>query len=483
MPDKNKIIWRNHILFFLFIILFGIYKFSFHEFWKDEWQAWFVATDTTIREMFSILPYEGHPSLWYLILRFANLLSELLIPAVPKEYVIQIVHFLLSIICFYIFFIKFRLNIWIKLGFCISYYMFFEYGIVNRGYVLVILCTFILGVLAHCPLKNYLKYSIVLLLLTQTEVYGLFIAFAFTLYTVLSYLEQKSGKQIKQLVIIVGTLLLGAFIFFITNWSALPENQSAIFSEFTKFRLTDTIKAFQALLVNTFFPGIIPTIYHGISTIGVLLSIAIACGIFFTFNKNKKLLYSYLLFFAAVYLFITFFYIGAPRQWGIHFIFYITFLNVFLVSSDKIKFNKIATGLIILTMIFQGIHGIKIIKREKDEPFSNAIVAGRFIKQNIPKNSPVFAVNNMYCTPVIGYADRKFLSLPYIEYFSYFKWKDKLYIPHIKDFILIKSKMDVNEIYIISYKPFLREKYPGLKLVTAFDKPNIRNENYYLYSY
>ena len=56
-------------------ILFNLVMIFRHEAWRDEAQAWLIAKDASIFELFNnILSYEGHPCLWYLILMpFAKL--------------------------------------------------------------------------------------------------------------------------------------------------------------------------------------------------------------------------------------------------------------------------------------------------------------------------------------------------------------------------------------------------------------------------
>ena len=39
-----------------------------HESWRDEAQAWQIARQSGLKELFEQLKYEGHPCLWYLVL-------------------------------------------------------------------------------------------------------------------------------------------------------------------------------------------------------------------------------------------------------------------------------------------------------------------------------------------------------------------------------------------------------------------------------
>ena len=50
---------------------------SRHTFWRDEVQAWQIAIHSeSIPSLFHTLRYEGHPALWYLLLRAFGVLSD-----------------------------------------------------------------------------------------------------------------------------------------------------------------------------------------------------------------------------------------------------------------------------------------------------------------------------------------------------------------------------------------------------------------------
>lgn len=59
--ESNKVefsIWAIYIITnFLFI--------ANHEAWRDEAQAWVIAKNCNLFELFNVLSIEGHPCLWY----------------------------------------------------------------------------------------------------------------------------------------------------------------------------------------------------------------------------------------------------------------------------------------------------------------------------------------------------------------------------------------------------------------------------------
>ena len=68
---------RRTILFVLLLALyfsFHLFLILHHEAFRDEAQAWTIAKNTTFSELFADLSIEGHPCLWFLIIRpFAKL--------------------------------------------------------------------------------------------------------------------------------------------------------------------------------------------------------------------------------------------------------------------------------------------------------------------------------------------------------------------------------------------------------------------------
>jgi len=169
----NKII--NYFLWVIISLGLLVYKLIYHELWKDEWQAWLVARDQSIGEMLSFLNYEGHPSLWYLYLKIWSFVP------VQEEILLQLSHGLLLVVSLYYLFARIKLpTIW-KLLISLSYFIVFEYGVINRGYIWVILLSLIcVDLIAKEKYNRYLGFS--LLLLCQTEAYGVIIAGAITIY-------------------------------------------------------------------------------------------------------------------------------------------------------------------------------------------------------------------------------------------------------------------------------------------------------------
>jgi hypothetical protein len=466
----------SKLFFFLFLIFLAIIKFVYHEFWKDEWQAWFIATDThSLSELWEILPTEGHPVLWFLLLRMVHGIGALLIPTIPAEYLIQTIHFLCVAGAAWFLFLRFRFSPWIKLGFALSYFFFFEYGVINRGYILVVLLVFWLTTLIENAERNKLLIPVLLFLLCQTEVYGVFAAMVIGFSLFWEFDFNAWWQSLKDRVWILFSLVAGIVVFLISVWSGGGYIQSP------QGEAHGLLDNFCALYSNTLCIGLDPPESSGAGVFSLLFSVLLLFLIVVFFRENKKWLFPFLLFSALLLIFGTWIYRGGPRQWGIHLMFLVAMMNFADMNREKKRTYFACITLTGLILLAQLIHCGRIVMKEKKYLFSNAIEAGRFIKKNIPKGTAIIGINKAYCTPVIGYADHPFYSLPDRQLFSYAVFRERLYIPSMKDILDFYDGAGGKDLYVVSYKPLPADKFPSLEAVMDFSQPNIRQENYFLY--
>jgi hypothetical protein len=107
-------------------------------------------------------------------------------------------------------------------------------------------------------------------------------------------------------------------------------------------------------------------------------------------------------------------------------VFFMALLQIRNLNFIKEKIVSIIIFCFSSTGVF---YGFKAIQEDIKIPFTNAKEVGEFIEAKVPDKVPVVAINKFECTPVIGYAKRKFYELPSGLEFSFFKWVDKIYLP------------------------------------------------------
>ena len=482
--EKSKL---QALYLFLYLCVFYWFKITYHEIWKDEWQAWFVARDMSWSEMLGFLYYEGHPSLWYIFLKITTSIKSVLLPFLSDEIVFQSSHFLLFALLAY--FISFKMKFsWLgKILLLSSFFVGFEYGMINRGYILVLLFSFYAVYLATQTEVKSLSLSIVIFLLCQTEVQGVIIASSILFYLFLKKIQATSIKKTLQTLnyqLYIFSFVLGAITFVATIFPRGNQEDLNRAYNSAKQPLNESIMmAFQGLLANTFLIGsTADTNVSGISSIGILLSILVLAGLIYFFYSDKKLLYTFLYSFAIFYAFAAFIFVGGVRQWGNFFILFALLLYLFQHEKNILTGAKLL--IISVIFLFQMYYNALALYKDAVYPFSNAKQTAAFlVAQNIPKQVPIVAINEFETGVLNGYLDRKLYSLPKGETFTYFKWLSKVYLPSETELQLFAQFKKVKGLVVVSGVELPTQRYPNLSLKQKYNDYNIKGEIFYVYTF
>jgi hypothetical protein len=479
----------------LFLAFVGFYlfsKFTYHELWKDEWQAWLMARDMGWGELLGSLYYEGHPALWYVYLKVWSLFSN----GGNDEWLIQLAHAVLMVGVYALVWFKFRLPMWLKGMILLSYYPFFEYGIVSRGYAFVMLIGFAMVWLLPKVLskkkdnasRNLKILAVLFFLFCQTEVYAVMMAGALLFYV---FLEKKGIQNFasvfkeKTFSTLLWSSMAGVIIFLI---SVFPRTSQ---DDLSRAYLSEPLsgvtffKGFQGMFANTFWIGSIPdTNVFGVNSLGLLFSVLVLSGLIYFFRKDKNIVFTFLFFAIGYFVFLITIYTGGVRQWGTFFIFFLMLLQLFFSKKNQreTKLDLLQLGFLISIFLFQIHYTYLAMEKEIRYPFSNAKMTAEFIKKEVPTQASIVAINKFEIAPVVGYANRDFYALPDGETFTYFKWVEKIYLPAEREIQLFADYKKVNRIIIISPKKLDSRRYPNAILWQSFDNYSMKNESYYLYT-
>lgn len=198
---SDKILWVILGLYAI-AVLFGITQ---HEPWRDEAQSWLVTRDNSLLELFKVLPSEGHPPLWYLVL------TPFVKAGVPYLFQNWLSGFIM-IAAVYIILMKTDLHTAIKLLIPFSYFFLFEYGMFARSYCLIV---FFMSLIISLYPKRFEKpwlFGLCVAALFNTHM--LTFSFAASL-TALYLLDAIQNKKLNKHVIgsFVMMCLLGLYLF------------------------------------------------------------------------------------------------------------------------------------------------------------------------------------------------------------------------------------------------------------------------------
>lgn len=143
----------------------------FHEPWYDEAIAWQIARCVSIKDiLFEIPHYEGHPSLWHLILvPFAK-------SGMPYELSLSFVSLFFSGIAIGLIIWKSPFPRIVRLLIPFTYFFFYQYGVISRPYCVMMLALMLIAMTSKSRDEKPFRYILCLVLLCFTSAYGIVIS-------------------------------------------------------------------------------------------------------------------------------------------------------------------------------------------------------------------------------------------------------------------------------------------------------------------
>lgn len=188
---------------------------------------------------------------------------------------------------------------------------------------------------------------------------------------------------------------------------------------------------------------------------------------------------TFFLFSVVTLYFASSTYSGGMRQWGMVYIFFVVVVFLMQQRSEISPLSKyLMMGIFFVHMVF----GMRAIYDEVRYPFTNAKAAGEFIGSEVPLHIPVVGISPFNVAAAAGYAGRKFYELPEGEVFSYFRWLDKVYLPHEGELKLFAAFKKSPALAIVTHQKLDLQKYPNIDLVKSFDRFSLKDENFHLYA-
>ena len=152
----------------------NLFTILHHEPWRDEAQAWLIARDASLLGLLKQMNYEGSPALWHLILLpFA----KAGLPYISES----LVHLLIATAMVAVFVLGAPFPRTTKVLFVFSYYVGYEFSVLARCYSLGILLMFLTAAMHERRFRHPLGYGLLVLLLSNTNVFMLFVASALAL--------------------------------------------------------------------------------------------------------------------------------------------------------------------------------------------------------------------------------------------------------------------------------------------------------------
>lgn len=187
ISNRTFIITSTIILFFWLsaIIFFSVH----HVFWRDEVRSLSIALGVdSFFDLPRALKNEGHPVLWYLLLRagYSVIGSSLILPALSIG---------IALAAVIIYYLRAPFSNWQKLIFIFSALPFYEYSVMARNYGISMLLLFLFATLYQKRDKYPLLLGVILATLANTNVHSTMLAGILTAIWLWDNIADKQRSQ------------------------------------------------------------------------------------------------------------------------------------------------------------------------------------------------------------------------------------------------------------------------------------------------
>lgn len=446
--NKNNIICI--ILFLIYIIITFLTVLN-HEVWSDEAQAWVLTRDTNFTELIKFVRIEGHPLLWYLLVRpFAKLVDNF-----NAIMCMQILNWLLVVVGMGFFVFKAPFNNIAKFSLLFSSGILYWYPVVARSYCLIPILLFLLAILYPKQKKHPFFYVGLLILLANTH--SIMFGFCAALGLVFACNCFKTKNKKNYIAVAIGTI--SAIITISYLWGSWNENLTV-----------KTIPHITGLAgFSIAFDELTKNIYgHSNLLCYILLSVFLLFFSILFFVKNKKIFFIYisnLLYQFSIYIFC----------WGVipHRAYTLVLVTIFCFWSIKDIFKEKAlrtiTNLIFTVVLFFSVqNGLQHCLRDIFLEHSGGKSTAKYITKHIPENAFIIVNEPFMSVSISAYIPQnktkwKFFSQEYNDYYTYTNYKnsksmDKYFLKDL-DKYLIQNK----EIYVVLSRVFFNSVKPIFK--------------------
>lgn len=402
-----------------FLVIAGLTIFR-HEMWRDEVQAWMIASDsTTLANLFHNLRYDGHPSLWYLLLYAVGRFTQ-------RPEAMQALHWLLSAGAVFILLRYSPFSRLQKVLIAFSYFPLFEYTVISRNYGIGMLMIFAFCALFAGRRRTLLPISIVLLLLANASAYGMMTAMALCATLPVAWLvDRRSGHgwsmPVWNLALSAAIVIAGLAASLLVMKPAPDAGQYTVWHFSPEpYRVVQTLAAVGSSFV------LVPTVLTSWSSFGDSLRVGLvhaAVGgvllvcLFLTFARRPVALAAYsfgsLIYQALIYTKHT----GSLRHHGHFMLLFIACLWLSaLFPEAPIRWraaermssacSRAAIVLIPLTLALQCVIGLAACAVDIARPFSMGKAVAGHIRAHFPANMPILGDRDTPASVVAAYLNR-----------------------------------------------------------------------------
>jgi len=439
---KKKFIFNISIVitFCLLAFIVGIR----HEAWADEAQAWLLTRDTTLKSMFcNYLRVEGHPALWYLVIKFFQGIGL----SYENFFIIPLIFSTLGV---GVFVFKSKFPWYIKLFFPFTFFVFYQYSVVSRSYCLIFLFLSLIASFWDLRHEKCILFSILLILFMNLEAYTFMLAGIIYIYYFVESLHEKDNLSITKKI----CLAILPIFFSLTIIYMFPASDNTFWANGRPYLISDS-----------FF-----TSYTSSIIWKALLSSALVALIFICYKKKGKELIQFALLVLPIVIFYNI------KYYNIWHLGIVLLVVVFCFWIHGLEKNRFSILLILLVIIIQIPWSIKSACYDYKNKFSGASDVANFIKKYDYKNIEIYGLsfNETAINPY--FQENIFENWNAKTGFFYWSRKNSYYDKRIDSDIMINNKLEMvvtSVLYNNLDEDKLKEdyniyKFPGYSYIENF---------------
>ena len=407
------------IVFCLFCILV-ICVSIFHEPWLDEFQAWGISKDSIFNIVFVLPHYEGHPPLWHLVLKVFSSLK------LPAEIGIRIPNILFMFSAVWLLIFKSPFPKLIRLLLPFTYFIIYQYSIINRPYSIFCFAIFLSAVLYKERNQYPMRFIMSLILLCLSCAYGIIISVGIVIvwlieiirednFHIKSFLHDKRFKSV--LFIFFVCLFLTVIMFPYKDTYAIALDVAPDYR--LKFLYSFFILPCDSLFYNFLDNKTLNIFTHDLSEFikifnnpsldiiflfwnGCILGVIVNIFLFITFKRLHKLLLFYIPYLMLLLFSLTYI---SPHHIGLITI-YIISMFWYALQNSKIpeKDIKNLCLFVMFCIVVQIYWGICSFANEIKYEYWPSRVVAKYIKQN---NLDKYKIMSKWVLSQYKHVDRK----------------------------------------------------------------------------
>jgi hypothetical protein len=410
----------------VFALLLCIGAF-YHEPWRDELHALSISQSaTSLSNLYALRGYEGHPILYFAILYATQVFGKSLLLFV-------LVHILASVTSMYLLLFKMEVPNYIKILLIGNYYFLFEFGIINRSYIFVLLAI-LAAIFFYKSNKIWLSFVVILTgmhlhiqaMPLFTGIFGFFL------------LQLFRSKKLKLHAGIMASIMfmLSAYLCYISCGMHYPD------AEISKVLLIPNFANTYKEVITKVNIGNL-TIFNFLSTHfwnkfifwhwplhAILFFVFIASTLIFM-PKPQRIIYGLNAILCIYFLFVI-------QGWGYrHFAFVWFAYFIFYLVSSKTKQQNLILTLWLLPQTFSGLSAYCI---DIAKPFSNSKPTAAFLK-TLNTQTPIAGCQAYTIDGICNYLQKPMYYLGNNEVNTFIRWTNKHYINKDSGAIQFKTAM------------------------------------------